>query len=159
MFDILLYLFENYIHDEVDEEMKETDIEQLHQELITAGFSEDEIDSAFTWLEGLENPPPTNLNEKEGAAVTSFRHYSDEELEVLGAESRGFLLFLEQMGVLGHNSREKVIDRILALGGEEVDLQQLKWVILMVLFNQPGHEASAIWMEDIVMDEETVSLH
>ncbi len=70
----------------------------------------------------------------------SFRIYSDEECGKLDTECRGFLLFLEQMGVLDHATREMVIDRVMALDSEEVDLEQLKWVILMVLFNQPGQE-------------------
>lgn len=46
-----------------------------------------------------------------------------------------------------------VIDRVMALESEEIDLEQLKWVVLMVLFNQPGREAAYAWMEDLVFDE------
>jgi Smg protein len=63
------------------------------------------------------------------------------------------------MGVLDHTIRETVIDRVMALDSEEVDLEQLKWVILMVLFNQPGNEAAAAWMEDIVIDEVAGQIH
>ena len=62
-------------------------------------------------------------------------------------------MFLEQTGVLDHNTREMVIDRVMALESEEIDLEQLKWVVLMVLFNQPGREAAYAWMEDLVFDE------
>ena len=36
---------------------------------------------------------------------------------------------------------------------EEIDLDQLKWVVLMVLFNQPGRESAYAWMEDLVIDQ------
>jgi len=33
-----------------------------------------------------------------------------------------------------------VIDRLMALEGDEIDLEKLKWVVLMVLFSQPGRK-------------------
>ncbi|MGD9390183.1 MAG: DUF494 family protein, partial [Thioalkalispiraceae bacterium] len=68
-------------------------------------------------------------------------------------------LFLEQTGVLDHNTRELVIDRVMALEADEIDMEQLKWVVLMVLFNQPGREAAFAWMEDLVFEEATGILH
>ena len=69
------------------------------------------------------------------------------ELDKLDVESRGFLMFLEQHGVLDADQRELVLDRALALDQDELDLDDLKWVVLMVLFNQPGSEAAYAWME------------
>jgi Smg protein len=80
-------------------------------------------------------------------------------MEKLDVECRGFLLFLEQSDVLNAYDREVVIDRAMALEAEEIDLQQLKWVVLMVLLNQPGKEAAFTWMEDIVMDDVQSGLH
>jgi Smg protein len=89
----------------------------------------------------------------------SLRFYSEPELEKINTECRGFILFMEQMGVLDSATREMVIDRVMALEEDEVDLEQLKWVILMVLFNQPGREAAFAWMEDLVLDETAGVLH
>ena len=47
----------------------------------------------------------------------------------------------------------------MALDGEDINLEQLKWVALMVLFNQPGQEASFSWKEDLVIDGATALLH
>ena len=92
-------------------------------------------------------------------SAKSIRLYTDEETEKLDLDSRGFLMFLEQTGVLDHNTREMVIDRVMALESEEIDLEQLKWVVLMVLFNQPGREAAYAWMEDLVFDEMPGVIH
>ena len=89
----------------------------------------------------------------------SLRLFNDQELDRLDSGCRGFLLFLEQAKVLGSHERELVIDRIMALESNEIDLQQLKWVVLMVLFNQPDKEAAITWMEDIVMDDINANLH
>jgi Smg protein len=45
-----------------------------------------------------------------------------------------------------------VIDRLLALDTDELDLEQVKWVVLMVLSSQPGQELAYARMEDLVFD-------
>jgi Smg protein len=60
---------------------------------------------------------------------------------------------------LDPTTRELVIDRVMALETDDIDLDQLKWVVLMVLFNQPGHEAAFAWMEDLVFNEVRGYLH
>jgi Smg protein len=70
----------------------------------------------------------------------------------LNAETRGFLLSLEQSGVLDASTREVVIDRVMALEVEEIDLNHMKWVTMMVLCNQPGQEYVYAWMEDVVLN-------
>jgi Smg protein len=152
--DVLMYLFENYMDDETDMDANQ---EALKAELVAAGFPEAEINKAFSWLEGLvqaqENRPEM------GAASRSMRVFTPQESARLNVECRGFLLFLEQVGVVDQATRELVVDRVMALEAEEIDLEQLKWVILMVLFNQPGQEAALAWMEDLVFNEATRSLH
>ena len=147
MFDVLMYLFENYYMDDESELSSDRDV--LHNELLEIGFPDTQINQAFEWLEGLspeKHPIQTPLT------GNSLRVFSDIECERLDAESRGFLLYLEQMGILPPEAREHVIERVLALETEDFDISQLKWVILMVLFSQPGAEAAYAWMEDLVFD-------
>jgi Smg protein len=47
----------------------------------------------------------------------------------------------------------------MALDAEEIGADELKWIVLMVLFNQPGNEEAFVWMEDLVMDELRGSLN
>jgi Smg protein len=146
--DVLMYLFEHYFDEEAE---LESDQESLRAELVDAGFPEAEISKAFAWLEGL------TIEHAEGvvveiARVGSVRVYTAQEMDRLDTPCRGFLLFLEQIRVLDGTSRELVIDRVMALEDDDIDLDQLKWVVLMVLFNQPGHESAYAWMEDLVID-------
>ena len=152
--EVLMYLFENYMNDEIE---FDTDEESLRTELEQAGFHKTEISKAFLWLEGLAGLQ--DGTEQLAFSAESIRVYTDEETEKLDLDSRGFLMFLEQTGVLDHNTREMVIDRVMALESEEIDLEQLKWVVLMVLFNQPGREAAYAWMEDLVFDEMPGIIH
>ena len=147
MFDVLMYLFEHYYMD--DEAELGPDRESLQTELLEAGFPPAEISQAFEWLEGLSVQPHQTQTTQTANAI---RIYADAEVDRIDVESRGFLLFLEQMGILGPEARERVIERVMALETDDFDITQLKWVILMVLFNQPGAEAAYAWMEDLVFE-------
>ena len=68
-------------------------------------------------------------------------------------------MFLEHNGILDGVQRELVVDRVMALDQEEIDLDDLKWVVLMVLFNQPGQEAAFAWMESHMFEGEGEPLH
>jgi len=155
VFDVLMYLFDNYF-----EEYNEinTDQDSLKYELKRAGFGDGQVNKAFDWLEGLaQQKDLISVNELKGNQT--IRIFSSRETNKLDSECRGFILFLEQTGVLDAFDREVVIDRLMALDVEEIDMQQLKWVVLMVLLNQPGKEAAYTWMEDMLMDEPDPGLH
>jgi Smg protein len=151
--DVLMYLFENYINDEIEFDPTE---DKLRIELKNAGFRKSEISRAFDWLSGLSSHSELGAHNV-ACNATSMRLYTEYEIEKIDTECRGFILFLEQTGMLDHHSREIVIDRVMALDFDEIDMEQLKWVILMVLFNQPGSEAAFAWMEDKVFEEESGS--
>ena len=45
-----------------------------------------------------------------------------------------------------------VIDRVMEIESKDFGLEDLKWVILMVLFNAPGHETAYAQMENLLFD-------
>lgn len=154
VFDVLMYLFETYI--DADEE-PEPDQNELRGELVRAGFGDTEIDRALDWLDGLAE----NSNERIFNPQTEHgtRVYNDLELDRLDTNCRGFIVYLEQIGILSPPQRELLIDRLLALETPDIDVEQIKWVVLMVLFSQPGQELAYARMEDLVFEEEQTSLH
>ena len=155
MLDVLMYLFENYLEDEIE---VNSDQEKLRAALADAGFPQEEIEKAFQWLESLADDQESIVAQA-GWCSPNLRVYIDNELDRMDVECRGFLLFLEQAGVLDAQTRELVIDRVMALEADGIDLEQLKWVVLMVLFNQPGKEDVYAWMEDLVLDRTGGRLH
>ena len=50
-------------------------------------------------------------------------------------------------------------DGVLQVNVRVVDLDDLKWVVLMVLFNQPGSEAAYAWMETQMFLDEPEPVH
>ena len=156
MFDILMYLFENYVHGETELLVDE---DQLTNELTRAGFPQSDIIKALDWLERLAELQSKDVPYLRNHNQQTFRIYTKEEMEKLDVESRGFLMFLEQIKVLSVETREMVIDRVMELEDARLDLDDLKWIILMVLFNAPGHQSAYEQMEDLIFEQPDGRLH
>ena len=154
--DVLMYLFETYSEQDLDKE-PEPDQNLLREELLLAGFGEPEVDRALDWLDGLtDNHDGHNYNPQ---TAHGTRIYNDVENDRLNAACRGFITYLEQIGILSPPQREILIDRLLALETPDIDVEQIKWVVLMVLFSQPGQELAYARMEDLVFDEGDTAVH
>ncbi len=154
--DVLLYLFEHYID---NDDASQPDKAELETELEKVGFPELEIGKALVWLENMTIVAEASEDTPALETDLTMRFYTEQELELLNTACRGYLLFLEQVGVLDQMTREVVIERVLALGTDEIDLEQLKWVVLMVLFYQPGREVAYAWMEDLVFEDMEAVIH
>jgi len=145
MIDILVYLFENYLPDAYPEPAV------LARKLSAAGFEEEEISEALTWLDGLERTEAVLIQVREQG--DALRVYDDEEQTRLPLECRGFLAFLEQAGTLAPSLRETVIERALALSDGEVSLSKLKVIVLVVLWRRQ-HEFDALILEELLSGED-----
>jgi Smg protein len=152
--DVLMYLFETYVDAEED---PEPDQSELRVELSKAGFGDAEIDRALDWLDGLTEHQDNLAFHPQTAHGT--RVYNDFEMERLDVACRGYVSYLEQIGILSPPQREILIDRLLALETRDIDVEQIKWVVLMVLFSQPGQESAYARMEDLVFEEDAGLIH
>src|SRR5690606_35912893 len=150
--DVLLYLFEHYIADDAD---TLRDRDPLQAGLIEAGFTPAEIAKAFHWLDGLAQQRPSAEPRCNGPA----RVFHGRERGKLDLQCRGFLTLLEQRGVVGAAPRELVVDRARGRDQDERELADLKWVVLMVLFPQPGAEAAYAWMETQMFGADPEPVH
>jgi Smg protein len=144
VFDILVYVFDHYMFEELPVSAERADIAR---DLEIAGFRGANVERALDWLAELADERERPGLKADGRA---FRLYSSEEAARLDPGCQGLLLSLERGGILSPTQREIVIDRLLALDTEELDLEQVKWVVLMVLSCQPGQEAACERMEDLV---------
>jgi len=150
-----MYLFENYMDEGPD---FPPDQEELAAELAEAGFARGEISKAFSWLEGLSRVRDCGV-ELVSTGLGGMRHYGTAERKKLDEKCRGFMLLMESAGVLDTATRELVLDRVMALELDQVSLEQLKWVMWMVLFHQPGQEHAYNILEDLVFEQRQGQLH
>jgi Smg protein len=152
MFDVLVYLFENFYQTQ-----GRPDHEMLARKLHAAGFENDDIHDALDWLNGLAAPPETGSLQCLDSHQT-FRTYNGEETGKLTTESRGFLAFLESARVLAPRLRELIIERAMALPDETVGLDKLKVIVLMVLWTQRG-SVDALVLDELLPDGEKRQMH
>ncbi len=151
IFDVLMYLFENYMEDEIE---ILPDSEVVRTELLEAGFESCEVNNAFAWLESL------SLQRAIGSTGSpAFRIFCSQEKTKLDLECRNLIMFLENNGILNSANREIVIDRAMALENEDISLEKLKWIVLMILLSQPDEEIACSRMEDIVYNLAPTYLH
>jgi len=143
--DILIYVFDQYMLAEAPE-VPEREI--LAADLERAGFGRHNVERALDWLADLAGE-----RSRPDMSSRALRVFSSDELERISTSCRGYLLQLEREGILSPLQREIVIDRLVALDGDDVDIDRLKWLVLMVLSSQPGQEAACARMEDLLFDE------
>lgn len=153
MVDVLIYLYEKYMDGESQPPMDQS---ALEDELSEAGFSNPEIEKALRWLDELAAGAEHQFREHK---VGSIRIYMPDEIVKLDVEARGFLLFLENNAILDPASRELVVERALAIDDRTVSVEELKWVVLLVLMNRPGREDAFTQMEDLVYNDTPQYLH
>jgi Smg protein len=155
MFEVLMYLFENYMDGSV---ALNADQDTVVNELEQAGFSRQEIGRALDWLDGLNRMQET-VQSGPQSTHHAIRHFSLDESERLGLDGKGFLLYLEQLSILDPMTREIVIDRLMALDSREVDLGRIKWVVLIALFNQPDKKSALSLLQDMILSDAFDILH
>src|SRR5512135_2363030 len=99
MFDILLYLYDNYLVTDL-----QPDTETLSRKLAAVGFEAEDIDRALAWLATLDTLDPHAEDQFNRAA----RCFTAEEQRRLEADGIGFLIYLEGAGLLPLQAREWV---------------------------------------------------
>jgi Smg protein len=150
MFDVLVYLYENYWRPDAC-----PDHDQLTRKLSAVGFERDEIHEALSWLDGLATAAESYSGQQQ---ASSLRVYSAAEQELLGEDSIGFVSFLESAGVLPPPMREMVIDRASAIGAAPLDLDDLKIIVLMVFWSL-GEEPDALILDELFVAPEERLIH
>ncbi len=157
MFDVLVFLYENYWRPDACPEAP-----QLRRKLSAVGFEHEEIQEALMWLDGLAtHTQQATAESPQGWAEQSAlgqRYYTAEEREALGEDSLAFISFLESAGVLPAPMREVVIDRAMAAGDTPLDLDDLKVIVLMVFWSL-GEEPDALILDELSLAAEDRQLH
>jgi Smg protein len=150
MFDVLVYLYENYWRPDAC-----PDHDQLSRKLTAAGFENDEIEDALSWLHGLTEAAESHAGAQ---GPHSLRVYTPQEHDHLGEASIGFIGFLESAGVLPPAMREMVVDRAMAIAGGPMDLEDLKIIVLMVFWSL-GEEPDALILDELFVDDDERLIH
>jgi Smg protein len=151
MFDILIYLFESYFASGSYPES-----EKLALKLSAAGFEDEDISLAITWLSGLQTMALTEY--PESINQSGFRCFVGLERRRISDEGLRFISFWEQNKILSPIEREMIIDRAVALGRENLSLEKVKLITLMVLWSL-HEELEPMVIEELLMSADSAQLH
>ena len=151
MFDILMFLFESYFN-----AGSYPDPEKLSIKLSAAGFEEEDISRALSWLSGLhqltQTDYPISINN------SGLRSFAGIEIQAISTEALLFISFLEHNKMITPIEREMIIDRAVAFGREKLPLDKVKLIVLMILWNQ--HEKlDPLLVEDLLTPINLSQLH
>ena len=153
MLDLLIYMFENYLSTQ-----NQLDFNNMTQELEAAGFDNDEIQKAFDWFAQLKLMADKIPLNSELEANDKLRIFTESELEKIACDGLGFILFLEQAKVLNSIEREIIIDRAMALNQNIINIDEVRWIVMMTLWNN-GRENDYLFVEDSLYRTEQLIPH
>ena len=153
MLDLLIYMFENYLSSK-----NNLNFANMTLELEAAGFKNKDIESALDWFSELKEMsakiPQTHsvkLNER-------LRIFTEKENTKFSLGGLGFIMFLEQAHVLNSAEREIIIDRAMALNQNIINIDEVRWIVMMTLWNS-GRENAYLFVEDSLYRIAQLILH
>ena len=146
-----MYLFESYF-----DAGSYPEPEKLSRKLTAAGFEDEEISEALSWLSALQEQNPDSY--PASLEHAGQRHFAELELQYIGDDARQFLLFAEQQHLISAVEREMIIDRSVALKQESLALDKLKLIMLMVLWNR-HQDLDPLLIEELLTPLHSAQLH
>jgi len=133
--DVLLYLFEYYSENPVRETGSNLEI---RKHLKGAGFEDDIINHAMDWVAIFKGP--IDNAEITSPQSLSVRVFSAEEKALLDNECQNYIVRLEKFGLLTPQKRELLIDKLTSIGFEPMDIEVVKALSILMLFQEPSVE-------------------
>jgi uncharacterized protein Smg (DUF494 family) len=107
-------------------------LKELDSELVGLGYSTEEIEQAIFWLSSQWKPASRRLSD---AVKPAHRVLSPWEAMCLDSDSYGYLLRLQNLGIIDLEQFETIVTRILPLGGEKLPLGELKTLAGSIIFD------------------------
>lgn len=150
--DVLTYMF-----DYLFESKNEVNDSELKAYLSEVGFDESGINKALIWLDNiaiLADGQTQGIN----PSHHSIRIYTSDEQTKIDLKSRNFLYFLESIGQLDPTQREIIISQVMSLESNQLSLDDIKWIVIMVLGNYSKRPVSSEWLDAIISDSREFTL-
>lgn len=134
--EILIYLMQEIRH-------KRGGIEQMDgisKDLIRKGYTENEINAAFSWLFERFKSDTEEIFVSQEADINSYRMLSDIEKLVISSEAFGYLIQLRQLRLIEQSEMEQIIERSMMLGVSTIGVEEIKTVVASLFFNSEDSE-------------------
>ncbi len=153
--NVLIYLFHKYVKNEGCE--LDQDLNYIIKALEKTGGSPTAAQQVSSWPETPAKEDNTQLIRS--PQLTSTRVFISEEKDAIDLECLDLIISLEQQGILTPETREIVMNQVLALESLLLNINSLKWIILVVLVNQQSPENALTCMELLTLDDTLGGVH
>lgn len=107
-------------------------LQELDSELVGLGYSAEEIEHAIFWLSSQWQPSAHAIGD---ILKPAHRVLSPWEAMCLDSDSYGYLLRLQNLGIIDLEQFETIMTRILPIGGEKLPLGELKTLAGSIIFD------------------------
>ncbi len=127
-----------YLLGEFQQTPNSEDYTDLSKELLSRGYTENEINLAFSWIFNhmqVKTAPAAEFSYE----ADSVRVLHDLEKLVIAPEAYGYLLQLWHLGVIKEYEMEDVIERVLSLGNTHISLEDVKTMAASLIFSQESY--------------------
>jgi len=114
---------------------------------------------ALEWLDSLEGPSePSNLSVGKNN-IKTYRILTKEEELCISAECMGFLLTLEDLGVLSEQFRELIIESAMSIANGPLTLRQFTCLIGMIFLHCVEDDELLFFIEDLLLSKSDIVVH
>ncbi len=111
-------------------------IDGMSKELLNQGYTENEINAAFSWLfEKIQMDQEKVFGESQSSIQSAFRVLHEAEKIVIRPEAHGYLIQLKELGIISQSDMEQAIERAMMLGVNDVSAEDIKSIVVALLFS------------------------
>lgn len=130
-----------YLLNELQQECQGCDQSDLTRELLIKGYTDGEINLAFSWIfKHLKSPPLDRLN-MDIDYTEQLEDYPEFDRLVISPDAYGFLLQLIQLGVIKESDIEMFIERAVAYGKDDIGVDELKSIVATIIFGMDNRSS------------------
>ncbi|HHJ53387.1 MAG TPA: DUF494 family protein [Caldithrix abyssi] len=148
--EIIVYLLKEFRH-----KQQAQNYTKLSEELLSQGYTTDEISLAFKWIANFWQD--RSIEEDEFKYLErSARILHDVERLVINPEAYGYLLEMRHLGLLSDMDVESVIDRALSMGTATITIDDIKSIVASIIF---GLESKHNSWEGFVFPKGSNTIH
>ena len=114
-------------------------IEALSQGLLGQGYTENEINTAFSWFaERLHAQSVEASDENVREYGSGHRILHAIERLILSPEAYGYLIQLRELGLIDGLQMEMIIERAMLMGSNDIGEEDIKAIASSVIFENEG---------------------
>jgi uncharacterized protein Smg (DUF494 family) len=145
--EILVYLL-----NELQQERTHTSKINLTRSLVLKGYTEVEINLAFSWIFNHLRRPPAGKTDSAYSFTDEMDSYPEADQLIISPEAYGYLLHLLDLGIIKDNDVEMFVERALAYGKNDIGVDELKSIVATIIFgleNRSSFNGYSLYQGDL----------